>query len=272
MRERAGDVLGIEPLVEVDRGIDALHDLGRAARKPAAPRGVGGTAGGLAQRRRPGGRPLPRHGVTRTQAMKHPIRAITVLVLCLAGLGVLVYRQAAPLAAPAAPSAASRQPVTAGEGEFSLLDPPRPAPELGFTARDGTPGGSPISAARWCWSISGPPGAGLASRKCPRSTGCRRSSGPPSLVLAISEDRGGESAVAPFLAKLKLGHLAVYLDPKNGAIKAFGVQGLPTSFLIGRDGRMRAMLEGSTDWDTPAMIARLKPYLAAPPGDSRRPR
>ncbi|MGA2089388.1 MAG: TlpA disulfide reductase family protein, partial [Stellaceae bacterium] len=89
--------------------------------------------------------------------------------------------------------------------------------------------------------------------------------GPALLVLAISEDRSGESVVAPFLAKLKLGHVAVYLDPKNGAIKAFGAQGLPTSFLITRDGRVRAMLEGSTDWDSPAMIARLRPYLETPP-------
>ncbi len=197
--------------------------------------------------------------------MKHTIRTIT-LVLCLAGLGVLAYRQAAPLAAPAAPSAASRQAVTAGEGEFSLLDPPRPAPELGFTARDGTPRrladfrGKVVLVnlwATWC---------GPCVEEMPSLDRLQAKLGPALLVLAVSEDRGGESAVAPFLEKLKLGHLAVYLDPKNGAIKAFGVQGLPTSFLIGRDGRVRAMLEGSTTWDAPAMISRLKPYLEAPPG------
>src|SRR5437879_6502648 len=41
MRLRAGDVFGIEALVEIDRGIDAAHDLGRAAGKAAAPQRVG---------------------------------------------------------------------------------------------------------------------------------------------------------------------------------------------------------------------------------------
>ncbi len=197
--------------------------------------------------------------------MKHPIRTIT-LVLCLAGLGALVAHRSAPFSAPAAPAAASRQPEAAAEGEFSLLDPPRPAPELGFTTRDGTPRrladfrGRVVLVnlwATWC---------GPCVEEMPSLDRLQAKLGPALTVLAISEDRPGESAVAPFLAKLKLGHLAVYLDPKNGAIKAFGVQGLPTSFLITRDGRVRAMLEGSADWDSPAMIARLKPYLEAAPG------
>jgi thiol-disulfide isomerase/thioredoxin len=197
--------------------------------------------------------------------MKHKIRTIT-LVLCLAELGVLAYGQAAPFSAPTAPSAASRQPDTAGEGEFSLLDPPRPAPELGFTSRDGTPRrladfrGRVVLVnlwATWC---------GPCVEEMPSLDRLQAKLGTALTVLAISEDRPGESVVAPFLEKLKLGHLAVYLDPKNGALKAFGVQGLPTSFLIGRDGRMRAMLEGSTDWDTPAMIARLRSYIDAAPG------
>jgi len=199
--------------------------------------------------------------------MKNPIRAITlVLVLCLAGLGALAYRQAAPSSAPTAPSAASRQHEAAGEGQFSLLDPPRPAPELGFTSRDGTPRrladfrGRVVLVnlwATWC---------GPCVEEMPSLDRLQAKLGPALAVLAISEDRPGESAVAPFLAKLKLGHLAVYLDPKNGALKAFSVQGLPTSFLITRDGRVRAMLEGSTDWDTPAMIARLRSYIDAAPG------
>ena len=37
---RAGDVLGGELAVEVDRGVDLLHDLGRAGGEPAAPHRV----------------------------------------------------------------------------------------------------------------------------------------------------------------------------------------------------------------------------------------
>src|SRR5436190_22754788 len=35
MRQRAGDILGVEALVEIDRGIDAAHDRGRAAGEAA---------------------------------------------------------------------------------------------------------------------------------------------------------------------------------------------------------------------------------------------
>jgi len=41
MRERSGDILGIEQLVDLERGVDALHDLGRSRCKTAAPGGIG---------------------------------------------------------------------------------------------------------------------------------------------------------------------------------------------------------------------------------------
>jgi thiol-disulfide isomerase/thioredoxin len=199
--------------------------------------------------------------------MKTLIRALTVvLVLCLAALGALVYHRSAPQTAPTAPSAASRQPDTADEGQFSLLNPPLPAPELGFTTRDGTPRrladfrGRMVLVnlwATWC---------GPCVEEMPSLDRLQAQLGQGLTVLAISEDRPGESAVAPFLEKLAVPHLAVFLDPANGAIKAFGVKGLPTSFLISRDGRILAMLEGATEWDTLAMLARLKPYLDLAPG------
>ena len=40
MGQRAGDVLGGELAVEVDRGVDLLHDFGRAGGEPAAPHRV----------------------------------------------------------------------------------------------------------------------------------------------------------------------------------------------------------------------------------------
>jgi hypothetical protein len=51
MRDRSPDVLGVEPAVEVDRGVDLLHDGGHAAGEAAAPEQVGGAVLGGA----PGG-------------------------------------------------------------------------------------------------------------------------------------------------------------------------------------------------------------------------
>ena len=57
-------------------------------------------------------------------------------------------------------------------------------------------------------------------------------------VIAVSEDRGGSKVVEPFIAKLGLQSVKTYVDPKSDVGHAFEVRGLPTSFLIDRDGRV----------------------------------
>ena len=55
-------------------------------------------------------------------------------------------------------------------------------------------------------------------------------------------------------------HLAIFLDPKAAATNAFGAQGLPSSYLIARDGTIVGKEEGGAAWDDPAMLAKLTPY------------
>ena len=81
-------------------------------------------------------------------------------------------------------------------------------------------------------------------------------------VLAVSEDRGGSKAVEPFVAKLGLKSVKTYLDPKSAVGHAFDVQGLPTSFLIDRDGKVLGKVEGAAAWDSPKMLEVLEPFLA----------
>ena len=76
-------------------------------------------------------------------------------------------------------------------------------------------------------------------------------------VVAAAQDRGGAAVVLPFLEKLGVKALAPYLDTPGAAGRAFGVQGLPTSILIGRDGRETARLLGGADWDSPAVRAQI---------------
>ena len=81
-------------------------------------------------------------------------------------------------------------------------------------------------------------------------------------VLAVSEDRGGSKAVEPFVTKLGLKSVKTYLDPKSAVGHAFDVQGLPTSFLIDRDGKVLGKVEGAAVWDSPKMLGVLEPFLA----------
>ena len=80
-------------------------------------------------------------------------------------------------------------------------------------------------------------------------------------VVAISEDRGGSKTVEPFINKLGLKSSKTYLDPKSDAGRAFKVAGLPTSFLIDREGRVLGRVEGAAEWDSPKLLGILKSVL-----------
>ena len=80
-------------------------------------------------------------------------------------------------------------------------------------------------------------------------------------VVAISEDHGGSKTVEPFIDKLGLKSVKIYLDPKSAMERAFKVQGLPTSFLIDRGGRVLGRVEGAAEWDAPKLLEVLKSFL-----------
>jgi thiol-disulfide isomerase/thioredoxin len=84
-------------------------------------------------------------------------------------------------------------------------------------------------------------------------------------VVAVSEDFAGLPVVRPFFERLKLEHLQVYLDVDFALLKALGVQGLPTTLLIDRQGRLVGGLEGPAEWDEDDAAALIRYYLSEPP-------
>jgi thiol-disulfide isomerase/thioredoxin len=81
-------------------------------------------------------------------------------------------------------------------------------------------------------------------------------------VLAVSEDRGGAKIIEPFIAKLGLKSVKVYVDPKSEVGHAFDVRGLPTSFLIDHDGKLLGRVEGGADWDSAKMLAVIEHFVS----------
>jgi thiol-disulfide isomerase/thioredoxin len=151
-------------------------------------------------------------------------------------------------------------------GEFIPQAPPQPAPEATFTDADGKPAsladfkGKPVLVnlwATWCEPClrEMPSLDRLQARLDGRLT-----------VLAVSEDRGGGRLVNPFVAKLGLGSLKIYLDPKSEVARAFGVRGLPTTIVIDADGRVRGRVEGAAEWDSDEMRGVLDPLLTLSSG------
>ncbi len=192
---------------------------------------------------------------------KFVIRALTVfVVLCGAALAVLVLRPARVEPVPPQPETTA---AASTLGQFIALDGKLPAPALAFATRAGEEKhladfkGRLVLVNLWAtWCVP-------CVEEMPALDRLQAKLGDKLTILAISQDRRGAAVVEPFLAKTGITHLAVFLDPKSAAIKAFGVEGLPMSFLVSGDGTILGKLEGAAKWDEEPMLARLAPYIAA---------
>ncbi|MGB9649010.1 MAG: TlpA disulfide reductase family protein [Stellaceae bacterium] len=147
-------------------------------------------------------------------------------------------------------------------GEFVPSSQPFPAPEVSLADPTGQTvelsglRGKPVIVnlwATWC---------GPCLREMPSLERLQSRLGERIAVLAVSEDRGGDKAVEPFIAKLGLKSVKVYLDPKSEVGHAFGARGLPTSFLIDREGKVLGRIEGAAEWDSPKILGVLEPLLS----------
>jgi thiol-disulfide isomerase/thioredoxin len=190
-------------------------------------------------------------------SIKWRIGALTgLLVLCLVVLGAHFYRSATERP----PAVETEPPAGEALGKFTALAAPRPAPAAQFADRAGKTvtldsfRGRPVLVnfwATWCAPcIEEMPSLLRLQEKLGGLT-----------ILAVSEDRRGAELVDPFIAKHGVEKLAIYLDPKNDLGHAFAIEGLPTSVLIDRDGRVRAEVEGAAKWDSADMVRRLTPYV-----------
>jgi thiol-disulfide isomerase/thioredoxin len=148
-------------------------------------------------------------------------------------------------------------------GQFSPAAAPLPAPEVAFTDTKGNPTGfagfrgKPVIVnlwATWCQPCL---------REMPSLERLQEKLAGKLTVAAISQDRGGEKTVTPYLARLGLDKVRVYLDPKSEVGRAFGVRGLPTSIVLDAEGREVGRVEGAAEWDSAAMLAVLEPLVTA---------
>jgi len=167
------------------------------------------------------------------------------------------------ISAPQSSAAAAEPPAFQGESfAFKPAAAPAPVPDLAFTALDGTPrrladfrGRTVVINlwATWCAPcVKEMPALDALQAKL---------GGERFTVLALSIDRSGARIVEPFLAKLALPVLPVYLDPPNASGKAFTVRGIPTTVLIDAEGREVGRMEGAADWASEEAVALIRFYM-----------
>jgi len=146
--------------------------------------------------------------------------------------------------------------------KWSPADPPRPAPALAFSDLEGRPvaladfRGRVVLLNLWAtWCLPCVEEMPALDRLQARLGGADFE------VVALSLDRGGRGQVEPFLGRLGLANLRGYLDQGSAAMRALAVRGLPTTFLIDRQGRILGQVEGAAPWDSPAAVRLIEHVL-----------
>ena len=180
--------------------------------------------------------------------MRWLVAAALALLLAASGLGTAAESE-------------SDTPDRTKLGEFVPASQPFPAPAISLADSSGQTielsdlRGKPVIVnlwATWCEPCL---------REMPSLERLQSRFGQRIAVLAVSEDRGGDKTVEPFIAKLGLKSVKIYIDPKSEVGHAFAVRGLPTSLLIDRNGMVLGRVEGAADWDAPKLLEILKSFV-----------
>src|SRR5262249_32142758 len=85
------------------------------------------------------------------------------------------------------------------------------------------------------------------------------------VVLAISVDGGGGKAVKSFVAKRGY-TFTTRVDVRMDIARKFGVRGVPTTYVINRQGAIVAHGFGPVDFDSPAFVQYIQTLAAEPRG------
>lgn len=85
--------------------------------------------------------------------------------------------------------------------------------------------------------------------------------GKPFQMLAVSIDEGGKEAIESFFQSSGFSELPVYTDPENNAATAYGITGVPETFVINKDGIIVKKVIGPLAWDSPEVVAFLEELL-----------
>ncbi len=184
--------------------------------------------------------------------------------LALIALLTAIVVGAAYIAAQKSQLPGTLQALAVGElVRFEIFDQPQPAPETAFVDRSGNavklasfPGQVVLANfwATWCVPcvVEMP-----ALNRLQQRLGSDRFR-----VITISLDRGGFEVIDPFFAANGIVALDAYLDRSNKLSLEVGATGLPTTVLIGADGRWLGRYVGDADWDSDAVLRFMKAAIA----------
>lgn len=84
-------------------------------------------------------------------------------------------------------------------------------------------------------------------------------------VVPVSFDFNPDSKkLAGFMRKNGAGALPLYVDLKGVIQRVIPTKGLPTTMILGRDGKILYIMEGGADWSSPKALAFIDFLLSSP--------
>ena len=147
-------------------------------------------------------------------------------------------------------------------GAYETLDPVNPVPDVAFLDADGAPikldafEGQVVLLnfwATWC---------APCVKELPALDALQADLGGDDFtVLIVSVDRKGEEVAAPFLEDLGITHLQSAFDAESELARALSATGLPTTYVIDRDGMVRGRLPGDAEWHSDPAKALMSYYI-----------
>lgn len=157
----------------------------------------------------------------------------------------------------------ARASQSAGIGNFSPSDVPKPAPAVTFR----NAAGAAVSLADYkgrvvvvnFWATWCAP----CVEELPSLAKAAETLRPEGIeVLALSVDRLEDEKITAFLAANQASPLGLHKDEGMALARALEVKGLPTTVIIGPDGTIRGTLVGPADWASDAALALIRGFKA----------
>ena len=198
-------------------------------------------------------------GIKKTGALA--VIATGVAIMAIIGADSSTYALAAAESGP---------PRTGWMEKFEPAEKPARAPDTVFTAEDGAKltlkdfRGRIVLLnfwATWC---------GPCVREMPSLERLHKKLGTANFtVIALSEDRKGWEKITPFRKQIGLTTLPLFHDVSSKMMFAARARGLPTTLLIGRDGRELGRLTGPAEWDSDEAVALMRYYIGRKPAAAK---
>ncbi len=145
---------------------------------------------------------------------------------------------------------------------LAWLESPKPAPEVEFTVENGETRTLEDYEGKVIvlnfWAIWCPP----CRDEMPSLDRLQADHGSDYfMVMAMSEDRGGEETIREFYDEIEAADLGVFSDSAQRVARNFRVRGMPTTFIIDHNGNLVAKLVGTAEWDSEAALSHILPLV-----------